>query len=82
MTTTDKPKHKVNYKALYTASASPLYDPSNPVIIYPFRLGQDRVVFGPVQFMKTSLERAKYACPLLKNLAIEALQSITNAHRV
>jgi len=82
MSITDRPKRKIDYPRLYKSWASMLYDFSNPVMTSPFRIGPDRVVFGPLQFIHTSLIRAKYACPLLKNLALEALQSITDAHRV
>ncbi len=82
MTHADKPKRKIDFKVLFISRASLLYDTSNPVIIYRFRIGQDRVVFGPVQFLKTTIERAKFGCPLLKNLAIEALKSISDAHLI
>lgn len=82
MSNTDKPKRKIDYKVLFISRVSPLYDTSKAIIIFRFIIPPNRVVFAPITFLETTIERAKSDCPLLKNLAIEALESITHAQRV
>jgi hypothetical protein len=81
---TNKPKYKIDYPRLYKARASrfEVKDFSRPVIIPSVMIGPEKLVFGPLQYIHTALLRTNCGSALLRNLAIEALQSFSDAQRV
>lgn len=75
-------KWPIDYDALNASMASVLFDSSKPIIVNRFLIHGRWEVFAPVQFIHASISRAKSRSKLLRELAIESLQSIATATRI